>query len=65
MNNYSKVLNIGFSMAGTIALSIILGIKLDEMLSTKVVFTILGTILGSFLSFYQLLRIGMDKNEKH
>lgn len=57
MNNFARVLNIGWTMAALIVVPVILGVKIDQKLGTKVVFTLIFTIVGCIAAFYEVYKI--------
>ncbi|MDR0703438.1 MAG: AtpZ/AtpI family protein [Planctomycetaceae bacterium] len=54
-----RISNIGFEMV----LPAIIGVGLDYLFGTVVLFVILGVILGAVLGFWQLVRIA-SKNDR-
>ncbi|MDR0610354.1 MAG: AtpZ/AtpI family protein [Planctomycetaceae bacterium] len=54
-----RISNIGFEMV----LPAVIGVGLDYLFGTVVLFAILGAILGAVLGFWQLIRIA-SKNDR-
>ncbi|MBN1500957.1 MAG: AtpZ/AtpI family protein [Spirochaetes bacterium] len=55
IDGFTKTLHIGFTIAGSIALFVFLGIRLDENFNTGSIFTLIGFfwgIIGSNLYVY-------------
>lgn len=61
MNNFARALNIGWTMAALIVGPVILGIKIDQKLGTKVVFTLIMTLLGCAAAFYEVYTLARGK----
>ena len=51
-----KALELGFSIFSMILLGVIIGLFLDSWLNTKVIFTLVGILLGVASAFWYLLR---------
>jgi len=64
LKNLSFVSHLGVMMAVPIFLCMLLGIFLDNVLGTKVVFLIIFTILGVLSAFRNLFVIGLKMGKK-
>jgi len=64
LKNLSLVSHLGFMMAIPIFLCMLLGIFLDNVFGTKVVFLIIFTILGVLSAFRNLFVFGIKMGEK-
>jgi F0F1-type ATP synthase assembly protein I len=63
--DYTKYTNIGFYLIIPLLAGVFLGIKLDEFLKTKPVFTIVCILLGTVASFYNLIKLTQDVEHQH
>lgn len=50
------VLSLGFTFAAAVLIGLLLGWLVDSQLGTRVVFTLLGTGLGFYAGFREILR---------
>ena len=53
----SKYLNLGWSLVAPLILGVVLGIYLDRLFSTKIVFILGGIMLGFVVSIYNLWKL--------
>ncbi len=64
---YSEIgpyLGLGFQLAASIVIMLFLGIKLDEYLESKPIFTILFSMFGGFAGIYNVIRSTINLNKK-
>ena len=60
----ARVFTIAYDIFGTLVIGVFIGIALDRLLSTKVVFTIGFSILGIVQGLRMLLKIGETNDSK-
>lgn len=58
----AKVFQIGYDIFGNLLLFILLGLWLDNRLSTKHIFLIAGVVLGVYNSFRALYNLGKNND---
>lgn len=67
--NLTIVLQLGLTMVGCIGFCFFVGLKLDQWLATKgiftAVFTILGVIGGANVAYRQIMEIFEEKEKDH
>ena len=49
-----RVLGVGWFLAASVIIGIVAGLWLDKWLGTKILFTLLGVIVGTTVAFYGL-----------
>jgi len=62
-----RLVGVGWFLAASVIIGIVSGFFLDEWLGTKVIFTLLGVLLGLIVAFYglyQMVKPLMDFNDK-
>lgn len=61
--NFLKYTSMATQMGVTIGLFIFVGLKLDAWLETKVLFILIGSLLGVGLSLYHFIKQAISDNE--
>lgn len=61
--NFIEYSGMAFQMGATIGLFIYLGFKLDAWLKTKVLFVLIGALLGVGLALYTFIKKAMTENK--
>lgn len=61
--NFLKYSGMATQMGATIGIFIFIGFKLDAWLETKVVFVLIGSLLGVGLSLYSFIKQVTSENE--
>jgi len=62
-----RLVGVGWFLAASVIIGIVAGLFLDEWLGTKVIFTLLGVLVGitvAFYGLYQMVKPLMDFNDK-
>jgi F0F1-type ATP synthase assembly protein I len=67
IHQYAVYTNLAFEMGAVIALGVFGGIKLDKLLNTSPLFTIICSLAGIALSLYLIIRSSLkeQKNKKN
>lgn len=67
IHQYAVYTNLAFEMGAVIALGVFGGIKLDKLLNTSPLFTIICSMAGIALSLYLIIRSSLkeQKNKKN
>jgi F0F1-type ATP synthase assembly protein I len=67
IHQYAVYTNLAFEMGAVIALGVFGGIKLDKLLNTSHLFTIICSLAGIALSLYLIIRSSLkeQKNKKN
>ncbi|MCR4877711.1 MAG: AtpZ/AtpI family protein [Bacteroidales bacterium] len=67
IHQYAVYTNLAFEMGAVIALGVFGGIKLDKLLNTNPLFTIICSLAGIALSLYLIIRSSLkeQKNKKN
>jgi F0F1-type ATP synthase assembly protein I len=67
IHQYAKYSNMAFEMGAVIALGVFGGIKLDKLLNTSPLMTIICSLTGIAVSLYLIIRASLksQKNIKH
>ena len=67
IHQYAVYTNLAFEMGAVIALGVFGGIKLDKLLNTSPLFTIICSLAGIALSLYLIIRYSLkeQKNKKN
>jgi F0F1-type ATP synthase assembly protein I len=52
-----RLVGIGWFLAASVIIGIVAGLWLDKWLGTKIIFTLLGVLLGTTVAFYGLYQM--------
>ena len=52
-----RLVGVGWFLAASVIIGIVVGLFLDEWLGTKVIFTLLGVLMGITVAFYGLYKM--------
>ncbi len=64
IHQYAKYSNLAFEMGAVIALGVFGGIKLDKLLNTSPLFTIVCSLAGIAISLYLIIRSSLNSQKK-
>ena len=63
LNNYARYSGMAFEMMFIIAAGVFGGMKLDEWLHTKLIFTLVCSLAGMAIAFYVVIKDALHPNQ--